>query len=138
MDTAVSNVLETIRQIAVWIGLFVLVVLLFRQGFEQLISKPIIDKLVGIKGHATLQKIGEILKSGQPYLVLGVGLLFSFALPSLDLVTALNAIVELFPKDALDPRTLELVNGVIVAIGAMTAHGIIEFKMGPAGLLTNR
>jgi hypothetical protein len=137
MDTAAGNIIETIRQIVVWLALFVLVVLLYRQGFEQLISKPIIEKLAGAKGHQTLQKIGDILKAGQPYLVLAVGLALSFALP-LDLVTALNAIVKLFPDGALDSQTLNIVNGVISAIGAMTAHGLIRFRAGPAALLMSR
>lgn len=125
--------MELLQQVVAWLAVLIVLALALRQGFEDLISKPIVEKLVGAKGHPRLQAVGDFLKGGQAYLVLLAGLAFCFVLP-IDLTTSLNSIVEILPKGELTPETLNVINGVIVAIGALGAHGVIRFQTGKVKL----
>lgn len=128
---------ELIKQV---VGLFVVLVLfalLFREAFEQLLSQPLVESLAGAGGK-NLQKFGRVLKATQAYIVIALGCIIAWVL-KLDVVTAINGLVALFPKGELDANTISVFTGVLLSVGSMVAHRAIKAgAKSPSPLATSR
>ena len=117
---------DVLKQVIALMVVLVLFALLFRQGFEDLLSKPVVESLAGANA-AKLKKFGTVLKASQAYIVIALGCAIAWVL-KLDVVTAINGLVALFPEGSMDTSAINLFTGAVLSIGAMVAHGIIGAK----------
>lgn len=102
MDETLIKIVELVAYLAVmWLAAKIKEV-----GFEQLISKPVVEKHLAT------------LKAYQPFLVVGLGVGLGF-LFQLDITAAVNAVV---PFVTTEPSTAHALTGTVLAILAMAAH----------------
>lgn len=122
MDNAIAQVLT---QVLVWLAALALLALLYQQGFEDLISQLIIERITPPQTAGVWRKrlLGWI-KPAQPLLVLLIACAFSIGL-RLDFVTTLNSVIKVLPAADVSPETLQLTTGFVVALAAMFVHQFI-------------
>lgn len=117
---------EILKQVVGYFVVLLLFVLLFREGFEQLISQPFVMTLVGSQSDK-IKAFGAGVKKAQPFLVILLAVLAASVF-KLDLVTALTGFVALFPEGSMDTQAINLFSGLILGFGSMFAHAYIPKK----------
>ena len=116
---------DFLKQVIGWVFALVVFALLFREAFESLISKPIVETLVGKGGSAKFKAFSAGLKKAQPFIVILLALAVAQVL-GLDLVTTLNQVAALFPAGSMDTAPIELVTGVLLGVSTLLGHRVIR------------
>ena len=125
-----EGLVEVFKQVLALVVVLVLFALLFREAFEQLLSQPVVESLAGASA-AKLKAFGKVLKASQAYIVIALGCVIAWLL-KLDVVTAINGLVALFPEKSLDMTTINLFTGAVLSIGSMVAHRVIKSRPLPS------
>lgn len=113
-----EKIIAILLQVLLWLGALVLLAVVYREGFENLISQLLVEPVA-----ARFKKAFGWLKQAQPVLVLLIACAFSVAL-KLDFVSTLNGVIKVIPTGELAPETLQIATGVIAAASAFFVHRV--------------